>query len=126
MARTGAPRRIGETNMAAIIELAERLGKAISDSPQAAALRTARDEMGKQPELDQLLKDFRIQNEKVAGLEAEGKPIEVDDKHKLQELHDKLIASDVFKKFTAAQVEYVDLMRKVNQAMGKELADTEK
>ena len=112
--------------MTDIIQLAERLGKAISESPQAAALRTARDEMGAQPEIDQLLNDFRIQNEKVAALEAEGKPVEVDDKHKLQELHDKLIASDVFKKFTAAQVEYVDLMRKVNQAMGKELADTEK
>ena len=112
--------------MAAIIELAERLGKAISESPQAAALRTARDEMGKQPEIDQLLKDFRTQNEKIAALEAEGKPVEVDDKHKFQELHDKLVANEVFKKFTAAQVEYVDLMRKVNQAMGKELTDTEK
>ena len=47
------------------------------------------------------------------------------DKHRLQELNDKLVASQEFKKFTAAQVEYVDLMRKVNEEIRRELAETE-
>ena len=111
--------------MSAITELAERLGKAISDSPQAASLRAARAEMAKQSEITQLLKDFRAANEKIAKLEAENEPVEVEDKHKLRDLHDKLVASEVFKKFTAAQVEYVDLMRQVNEAMSKQLAETE-
>ena len=111
--------------MNAIIELAGRLGRAVADSPQAATLRAARDEMNKQPELDQLLKEFQAQSEKVATLQRDNKPIEVEDKHKLQELQDKLVASETFKKFTAAQVEYIDLMRKVNQAIQKRLSDTE-
>ena len=111
--------------MSAIVELAERLGKGISESPQGAALRAARAELEKQPEIVQLLKDYQAAGERIAKLEAESKPVEVDDKHKLQELHDKLVANDVFKKFTAAQVEYVDLMRQVNQAMAKQLAETE-
>ena len=49
----------------------------------------------------------------------------VDDKHKLQQLNAALVASDLFKTFTAAQMEYVDLMRKVNQALRDELAAIE-
>ena len=112
--------------MTDIIELAQRLGKEISESTQADNLRTAREEMRKQGEITQLLKDYQTQAEKIAKLEQENKPVEVDDKHKLQELHGKLVASDVFKKFTAAQVEYIDLMRQVNETLQKQLAETEK
>ena len=111
--------------MSAVTELAERLGKAIADSPQAAALRAARKAVNQQPELDKLLKDFQQQSERIARLEQENKPVEVEDKHKLQTLHEELVASDVFKKYTAAQVEYVDLMRKVNEAIGRQISDTE-
>ena len=108
-----------------IIDLAEKLGQAIADSPQAAALREARDAMNAEPGLRQTLTDFQAQSEKIAQLNAGQGPVEVDDKHRLQELHDKLMGSDAFKKLTAAQVEYVDLMRRVSQAMQKYLAETE-
>ncbi len=108
------------------LELAQRLGKSISESSEAANLRAAREEMSKQGEIAQLLKSYQAQAEKIAKLEHENKPVEVDDKHKLQELHGKLVASDVFKKFTAAQVEYIDLMRQVNETLQKQLAETEK
>ena len=108
-----------------IVELAERLGKAIASSAQAGNLRAARKAMDAQPAIAGALNDYQAQAEKVAKLREENKPIEIDDKHRLQELQDKLLAQEVFKKFTAAQVEYVDLMRKVNQAIGKPLAETE-
>ncbi len=112
--------------MTDVIELAQRLGKSISESSQAANLRTAREEMSKQGEITQLLKDYQAQAEKIAKSEHENTPVEVNDKHKLQELHGKLVASDVFKKFTAAQVEYIDLMRQVNETLQKQLSETEK
>ena len=108
-----------------IVELAERLGKAIADSPQATALNAVQAEVEKDAETSRLLKDFREQSEKVARMEHENKPIEVDDKHKLEELHNKLIASDNFKKLTAAQVEYVDMMRRVNEAVSRNLDPAE-
>jgi len=109
-----------------IIELAERLGKLISDSPQAEALRKARKAVNDEPDIAQALKDFRAQSDKIARLEAEQKPVEVDDKRKLRELHDKLVASGPFKALSAAQVEYVDLMRKVNEALQKQLSEVER
>ena len=112
--------------MSAITELAERLGKCIADSPQAVTLRNAKAALNAQPEILDLLKGFQEHSDKLAALQAENKPIEVDDKHKLQDLQDKLLGEDVFKAFTAAQMEYVDLMRQVNQSLSKHLADTEK
>ena len=107
------------------IELATRLGKAMAESPQATALREARTAMSNEPDLIQTLADYQEQAARIAQLEREQKPTEVADKHRLQELNDKLVASQEFKKFTAAQVEYVDLMRKVNEEIRRELAETE-
>jgi len=111
--------------MQAILALAERLGKAVADSPQAKALREARNELNKHEDIFKLLGEFRAQAEKVAGLEHENKPVEVADKHKLQDLQGRLISNETFKKYTAAQVEYVDMMRKVNEKLRRELAETE-
>ena len=61
----------------------------------------------------------------AVGYKRQNKPVEVADKHKLRDAHEKLMASAVFKRYTAAQVDYVDLIRKVSDAMRGELAPTE-
>ena len=108
-----------------IIKLAEQLGKAIADSPAAATLTAARNEMNANGDLTKPLTEFRGHTDKKAKLEQENKPVEVADKHTLQELQQKLVASATFKAFNEAQVEYADLMRRVNQAVQRQLADTE-
>lgn len=108
-----------------IIELAEKLGKAISDSAPAAKLREARKLLDQQPEVKKLLEEYQAQSDKVAQLEHENKPVEVDDKHKIEELQGKLVSNETFKKLTSAQVDYVDLMRRVNTTLRKHLQNTE-
>ena len=110
----------------AIVELARRLGKAIADSPASAALHAARKAVTEHPEAGRLFKEFQDQSLKIAKLESEEKPVEVDDKHKLRDLHEKLIATEEFKKYTAAQVEYADLMRQVSEAIQLELEGEQK
>jgi cell fate (sporulation/competence/biofilm development) regulator YlbF (YheA/YmcA/DUF963 family) len=111
--------------MSDIIELASQLGKAIATSAQAQKLRDARAGLNTQADLIKILQQYHEQSDKMAALEADNKVIEVADKHKLQEMHDKLAASETFKTFTSAQMEYVDLMRQVNAEMRKQLAQTE-
>ena len=111
--------------MSAIVELAKRLGKTIAESEQANNLRAIQKELETESDITKALSDYQAQSEKLMQLQNENKPIEVDDKHKLQELQNVLVASEVFKKFTAAQVEYVDLMRQVNEAIRQELGDIE-
>ena len=106
-----------------IIAMAERLGKAISALPQAAALRQAQAAMQADEAASKLLADFQAHTQKMGQLEAEQKPVEVEDKHKLEDLHKKLIATETFKTLTAAQVEYVDVMRRVNDAIRAQMRE---
>lgn len=108
-----------------LVQLAERLGKAIAGCDQAVKLREARKAMNGEPGLAEIMKQYGEQSENIARLDAANQPVEVEDKHKLAELRGKLVSSETFKKFTAAQVDYVDMMRKVNEALQSQLADTE-
>ncbi len=107
------------------IELATQLGKAIAESPEAQKYRQAREALEAEGDLAQTFEAYHEQAEKVARLEAENKPVEVADKHKLQELNQTLVSAPTFKQFTAAQMDYVDLMRRVNQALSGELTPIE-
>lgn len=108
-----------------VVDLAEQLGKAIAESPASRKLREARKAMEAQPATLKLLHDYRTQSDKIAAMEETRKPVEVNDKHRLAELHDKLVSEETFKKYTAAQVDYVDLMRRVNDALRRQLSDVE-
>ena len=108
-----------------IIQMAEQLGKAISNSTQATDMRQARQTFGDQKDASLLLAEYQEQATKITQLERGKKPIEVDDKHRLDELQGKLIAIPAFKKLTEAEMEYIDLMRKVNTALGAQLQQTE-
>ncbi len=112
--------------MQAILALTERLGKAIAESPQAQKLIEARNALDNDPDLQDLLANYHQQAQKIQQAEQSNQPVEVDDKHKLSELQTKLAASDEFKAFSAAQVNYIDLMRKVNAKLSECLAEIEK
>ena len=105
----------------ACIEMATRLGRTLADAPQTKALVDAHKKLSEDPATKDLVEAFQNQAMKVAQLEQSKQPIGPDDKHKLQELNDKLIASAVYKQFLDAQVQYADLMRKTNQAIRSEL-----
>lgn len=111
--------------MSAVTELAGRLGQAIADSPEAKALNQARKELEADPQLRETMEQFGRQMGKVQKLEEENQPIEPEDKQKLAELEKTLAASEKFKAFSAAQVNFYDMMRKVNQAIREKISDLE-
>lgn len=108
-----------------ILGLASRLGQTIAESAAAKALQAARQAVDADKDLQQVMRDYRLQADKLRKLEQETKPIEPEDKRALEAMNQKLAASEKFKALTAAQMEYVDLLRKVNEAVQKELATTE-
>ena len=58
--------------------------------------------------------------EAIAEKQAEGKPIEVKDKHRVEDLQKKVIRNDILRNLQTTQMDYVDLMRKVDEAMSPE------
>ena len=116
---------LGELSVANCIEMSKNLGKELANSPQAVAYRAARDAVHADVELSKMIEEYERHAGKMADLEDQQKPVEVEDKRKLQELNARLVASAGFKKFSAAQMEYINLLRQVNEAMRAELAETE-
>jgi len=109
----------------ACIEMATRLGKALAASPEAAAIVAAQKKLMEDPAIMQVMHDYQEQAMKMARLEQSRQPIGPEDKHKLQQITDKLIVSDLYKQYLSAQVGYVDLMRKTNLAIRHELPKLE-
>ena len=109
--------------MTDIHTLAEQLGKAIAASPQAARLRQARQALTADAQTAQLLREYNAQASRLERLEAEQQPVGDEERRKLQELHGKLVSSELFKEYTQAQVEFAELMRTVNEAIRKPLGE---
>ncbi|MCH8147669.1 MAG: YlbF family regulator [Planctomycetes bacterium] len=98
-----------------ILELATKLGKMMAADPRAVAMATARNGLEESRPDRQLLNEYESQQQKLAGLEAEGKPLEPEDKRRLADLHAKVASSDVIKAVIKAQTGYVEMMSAVSR-----------
>jgi cell fate (sporulation/competence/biofilm development) regulator YlbF (YheA/YmcA/DUF963 family) len=106
-----------------IIQQAEKLGKALAGSDANKRLAEVREKLNAKPDLCQKMQQFQQLSQQLQQKAQSGQPIEPDEKHQLQSINDELAGDDVFKEYTAAQVEFVDLMRKVQQAVSGALED---
>lgn len=111
--------------MQEILKLASQLGKTIVESSAGQAMKAARGEFNADAAAVKLMREFQTQAEKMARLEHENKPIEVTDKQKLEQLQVQLAGNDRVKKLTAAQMEYMDILRKVSETLQRELSTVE-
>ena len=109
-----------------LITRAHALGEAIAKHPDVQAFLSARTEVEQSSDAQKLLKSYSEHAQRIRSLEAEQKPIEVADKHKLAEYEQQMASNEALKKMMAAQVNYVALMNKVNQAMDAPLATSQK
>ena len=107
--------------MQEIIELAEKLGKAIAAGPRHAAMAEARKKLRADPLATQLLKDFQEQAHKIARLEAETKPVEVADKRRFEELQQQIAGNDALKELMRVQADFSEMMNRVNHAIATPL-----
>jgi cell fate (sporulation/competence/biofilm development) regulator YlbF (YheA/YmcA/DUF963 family) len=100
-----------------IIEAAERLGKLIAESSRAKELEAAAGAVRNHPEAQRLLREHGRQLAHIQRLEAQVKPVEVADKHKLAELEAKLAGHALIKALLKAQADFAEMMHLVNDAI---------
>jgi cell fate (sporulation/competence/biofilm development) regulator YlbF (YheA/YmcA/DUF963 family) len=100
-----------------IIEAARRLGKLIAESSRAKELAAAAAAVRNNPEAQGLLRDHGRQLAHMQRLEAQVKPVEVQDKHKLAELEAKLAGHVQIKALMKAQADFAEMMHLVNDAI---------
>ena len=108
--------------MEKILELASKLGAAIANNKRYKMFRDAEEQLKKDSTAKEISEELEKQSRKIYELEKDLKPVEVEDKKRLQHLKEKVASNQSIQKFLEAQTDYVELMSKVNKCIEAELA----
>ncbi|MEM9881681.1 MAG: YlbF family regulator [Planctomycetota bacterium] len=103
---------------AAVMTAAEVLGKALAGHPAVRQVDTLLKELEADTEAKRLMADLRRHEEALLQKEAAGQPIEVAEKHRRQELQQSVAVNPLLGRLQMAQMDYVDLMRRVDALIG--------
>lgn len=100
-----------------ILDAAAELGKLIATHPAAVKFEETIKKLQDDVEAQRLMTDLNRHMESLQEKEAAGKPIEVADKKKLEDLQNKMVRHSLLSQFQMVQMDYLDLMRKVDEAV---------
>ena len=104
-----------------LIELANTLGRQIAAHERTTLLQKAQQAVDDDQATKELLTQYQQQAQKIQELQQQQKPIEVDDKHKLQGLEEKLSTNPQISELARRQADFVEMMHKVKQAIDEQL-----
>ena len=111
-------------DMQQILDEAEKLGQLVAQHPAVARFRDAQKAVSSDPEAARLLADFDRQIEALGRQEQSGLPITDAQRMQIESLQNRIVSHLKIKAMNMAQVDFVDLLRKVNQTWQAKLADT--
>lgn len=98
-----------------ILKAAQDLGKMVAQHEAALRVESAVKLLQADMESQRLLADFNRLMQALAQKEASGRPIEVDDKRKLESLQNSIVKNPTLRQFQIAQMDYLDLLRKIDE-----------
>jgi len=108
--------------MEEILEIASKLGAAIANHNRYKMFKGAEEQLKKDDEAKEISAELEKQSRKILELEKNLKPVEVEDKKKLQQLKERVASNQSIQKFLKFQTDYVELMTKVNKRIESALA----
>jgi len=100
-----------------LLKDARALGEKIATHDAAKKFEEAVKALRDDADAQRLLNDHNRAIMAVAEKEQKGEPVEVEDKRKLEDLQKKVVSNRTLRQLQMAQMDYVDLMRQVDQAM---------
>ena len=107
--------------MEEILEIASKLGAAIANHNRYKIFKEAEEQLKKDDEARGISEELEKQSRKVHELEKDLKPVEVEDKNRLQQLKEKVASNQSIQNFLKVQTDYVELMTKANKRIVAEL-----
>jgi cell fate (sporulation/competence/biofilm development) regulator YlbF (YheA/YmcA/DUF963 family) len=112
------------TDTQTILDAAEKLSQLIADHPAVARYKSAQKSVAEDPEAGRMLADFDRQIETLARQEQQGVPVSDTQRAALETLQSRIVSHIKIKNLNMAQVEFIDLLRKVNQTIQRPLTET--
>ena len=104
----------------AILDAATDLGKMLKDSDAVGRLKSAAKAFQDDVTAQRTVVDFNRFLQTLSQKEQQGQPIEVADKRKLTELQDAVAGDPQLRAMQKAQMDYVDLLRAIDQSIQAE------
>jgi cell fate (sporulation/competence/biofilm development) regulator YlbF (YheA/YmcA/DUF963 family) len=107
-----------------IMEAAENLGKLLAQHPAVEKYKQAQRAVAEDPEAGRMLAEFDRQIETLGRLEQSGVAVTDAQRMQLETLQSRIVSHIKIKALNMAQVEFVDLLRKVGQTYQRPLMET--
>ena len=111
------------TDTRQILEAAEKIGQMLKEHPAVERFKSAQKAVADDPEAGRLLAEFDKQIESLARQEQSGRPVTDAQRMQLESLQSKIVSHIKIKNLNLAQMEFVDLLRKISQTYQRPLAE---
>jgi cell fate (sporulation/competence/biofilm development) regulator YlbF (YheA/YmcA/DUF963 family) len=106
-----------------IMSEAEKLGQLVAQHPAVTKYKQAQKTVSEDAEASRLLTDFDRQLETLARQEQSGMPVTDAQRQQLESLQTRIVSHIKVKNLNQAQVEFIDLLRRVTQVIQRPLTD---
>jgi cell fate (sporulation/competence/biofilm development) regulator YlbF (YheA/YmcA/DUF963 family) len=106
-----------------IMAEAEKLGQLVAQHPAVAKYKQAQKSVSDDPEAARLLSEFDRQMDAVLRQEQSGIPVTDAQRQQLENIQSRIVSHIKVKNLNMAQVEFIDLLRRVTQTIQRPLTD---
>ena len=106
-----------------IMDEAAKLGELVAQHPAVARYKQAQKAVEEDPEAARLMADFERQLETLGRQQQAGQAITDTQRQQLEALQNRIISHIKIKAMNMAQVEFVDLLRRITQTIQAPLQD---
>jgi len=106
-----------------LMDEATKIGQLAAQHPIVTRYKQARETVDKDPEANRLLADLDRQIEALTRQQQAGMQVTDAQQHQLEVMQSKIVSHIKIKALNMAQVEFVDLLRKITQTIQRQLVD---
>ncbi|MEA2734350.1 MAG: hypothetical protein QOE14_801 [Humisphaera sp.] len=106
-----------------ILAEADKLGQLVAQHPAVERYKSAQRAVADDPDANRTMSEFERQIETLARQESTGMPVTDAQRQQLESLQSRIVSNVKVKNLNMAQVEFIDLLRKVNQAVQSKVVE---
>jgi cell fate (sporulation/competence/biofilm development) regulator YlbF (YheA/YmcA/DUF963 family) len=106
-----------------IMQAAQKLGDLVAQHPSVAKFKQAQKSVADDPEASRMFNEFNRQLETLGRQEQSGLPVTDAQRTQLEQLQSRIVSHIKVKALNLAEVDFMDLMRKVSQTWQRPLAE---
>jgi cell fate (sporulation/competence/biofilm development) regulator YlbF (YheA/YmcA/DUF963 family) len=106
-----------------ILAEADKLGQLVAQHPAVERYKNAQKAVAEDPDANRTMAEFERQLETLARQEQTGMPVTDAQRQQLETLQSRIVSNVKVKNLNMAQVDFIDLLRKVNQTIQSKVVE---